>query len=405
MNTLDNEKIVIQVRNVSKSFRMYFDKGHMLKEKVLFKNRGQFEKQEILNNVSFDIYKGESVGLIGKNGCGKSTALKLLTKIIYPDSGTIEVNGRVASLLELGAGFHPDLSGRDNIYINASIFGLKRKEIDKRINEIITFSELGEYINNPVRTYSSGMYMRLAFSVAINVKADILLVDEILAVGDALFQDKCLKKIEEIKKEGTTIVLVSHSMDQIRTVCDRCIWINNTQISAIGDTGDVIREYISYMKLGEELQGKQSTEEQIPEAHNSIVKYTVELLDINGFDKRVWYVGEKIRVKILFQYEKELYADVRLEIIRLDGIKVYDETFHNDGLGFLIEKSNLIELEIDHLNLLQGKFGMMLYLIDSLGNTVGSIKPFVELDILDSEDRQGIAYMNCQCNVVKRSSE
>ena len=131
MNTLDNEKIVIQVRNVSKSFRMYFDKGHMLKEKVLFKNRGQFEKQEILNNVSFDIYKGESVGLIGKNGCGKSTALKLLTKIIYPDSGTIEVNGRVASLLELGAGFHPDLSGRDNIYINASIFGLKRKEIDK----------------------------------------------------------------------------------------------------------------------------------------------------------------------------------------------------------------------------------------------------------------------------------
>ena len=336
MNTLDNEKIVIQVRNVSKSFRMYFDKGHMLKEKVLFKNRGQFEKQEILNNVSFDIYKGESVGLIGKNGCGKSTALKLLTKIIYPDSGTIEVNGRVASLLELGAGFHPDLSGRDNIYINASIFGLKRKEIDKRINEIITFSELGEYINNPVRTYSSGMYMRLAFSVAINVKADILLVDEILAVGDALFQDKCLKKIEEIKKEGTTIVLVSHSMDQIRTVCDRCIWINNTQISAIGDTGDVIREYISYMKLGEELQGKQSTEEQIPEAHNSIVKYTVELLDINGFDKRVWYVGEKIRVKILFQYEKELYADVRLEIIRLDGIKVYDETFHNDGLGFLI---------------------------------------------------------------------
>lgn len=405
MYILNNEKIVIQVRNVSKSFRMYFDKGHMLKEKVLFKNRGQFEKHEILNNVSFDIYRGESVGLIGKNGCGKSTALKLLTKIIYPDSGSIEVNGRVASLLELGAGFHPDLSGRDNIYINASIFGLKRKEIDKRIDEIIDFSELGEYINNPVRTYSSGMYMRLAFSVAINVKADILLVDEILAVGDALFQDKCLKKIEEIKKEGTTIVLVSHSMDQIQAVCDRCIWINNTQISAIGDTGDVIKEYISYMKHGEGIKKEQSTEEQIPEAHNCIVRYTVELLDANGFDKRIWYVGEKIRVKILFQYEKELYANVRLEIIRLDGIRVYCETFNNDGHGFMIEKNNQIELEIDYLNLLQGKFGMMLYLIDGLGNTVGSIEPFVELDVLDSKDRQGIAYINCQCTAVKRSSE
>ena len=248
MGELEERETVIQVKNVSKNFRMYFDKGHMLKEKVLFRNRNQFEMHEILNDVSFDIYKGESVGLIGKNGCGKSSALKLLTKIIYPDSGSIEVKGRVSSLLELGAGFHPDLSGRDNIYINASIFGLTRQEIDARIDEIIAFSELGEYINNPVRTYSSGMYMRLAFSVAINVEADILLVDEILAVGDAMFQTKCLNKIEEIKENGTTIVLVSHSMDQIKMVCDRCIWINNRKVCAIGDTADVVKKYLAYME-------------------------------------------------------------------------------------------------------------------------------------------------------------
>ncbi len=397
MNILDDEKIAIRVKNVSKSFRLYFDKGHMLKEKVLFKNRGQFEKHEILNDVSFNIYKGESIGLIGKNGCGKSTALKLLTKIIYPDSGSIEVNGRVASLLELGAGFHPDLSGRDNIYINASIFGLKRKEIDERVNDIIAFSELGEYINNPVRTYSSGMYMRLAFSVAINVKADILLVDEILAVGDASFQEKCLKKIEQIKKEGTTIVLVSHSMDQIQTVCDRCIWINNTKIAAMGDTENVIKEYITWMKHGKETQEEQNTKEQSPVKNHCIDQYTAELIDVNGCDKRIWHAGEKMKIKVLFRYETEACVRVKLEIVRFDGIRVYGETFDNDGTEFAVKKDNQVEFEIENLNLLQGKFSMMLYLTDSLGNTVGSVEPFAEFDVLDSKDRQGMVYLNCRC--------
>ena len=160
--------------------------------------------------MSFDIKKGEAVGLIGKNGCGKSTTLKLLNRIMYPTSGTIRVNGRVSSLIELGAGFHPDMSGRENIYTNASIFGLTKKQIDEKLDDIIEFSELGEAVDNPVRTYSSGMYMRLAFSVAINVEADVLLIDEILAVGDVSFQKKCFEKLREIKYSGTTIVIVSH---------------------------------------------------------------------------------------------------------------------------------------------------------------------------------------------------
>ena len=199
----------IEVRNVSKHFKVYYDKGSQLKERVLFRKRNAYENRVVLDNISFSIKKGEAVGLVGKNGCGKSTTLKLLTKIIYPNSGTIEMCGRVSSLIELGAGFHPDMSGRENIYTNAAIFGLTKKEIDERLDDIIAFSELEQFIDNPVRTYSSGMYMRLAFSVAINVNADILLIDEILAVGDANFQAKCFNKLREIKAEGTTIVIVS----------------------------------------------------------------------------------------------------------------------------------------------------------------------------------------------------
>ena len=224
----------IEVRDLTKKFKVFYDKGNQLKEKILFHNRNRYENRWVLNGISFNVRRGEAVGLIGHNGCGKSTTLKLLTKIIYPDSGTIEMRGRVSSLIELGAGFHPDMSGRENIYTNASIFGLSKKEIDARVAQIIEFSELEEFIDNPVRTYSSGMYMRLAFSVAINVDADILLIDEILGVGDAHFQEKCFEKLQSIKKNGTTIVIVSHSMGQIEDICDRSIWIDKGKIRMEG---------------------------------------------------------------------------------------------------------------------------------------------------------------------------
>ena len=189
----------IEVKNMTKKFNVYSDKANTLKEKMMFWSRNNKEVRTVLKNINVDIKKGETVALIGVNGSGKSTLLKLMTKIIYPTKGTVETNGKLTSLLELGAGFHQDFSGRENIYFNASIFGLTKKEIDERIDDIIEFSELGDFIDNPVRTYSSGMYMRLAFSVAINVDADILLIDEILAVGDKHFQDKCFKKLEELR--------------------------------------------------------------------------------------------------------------------------------------------------------------------------------------------------------------
>ena len=240
-------QVAIEVKNVTKSFKVYYDKGKELKEKMLFWKRNRYENRVVLDDVSFTIKRGEAVGLVGKNGCGKSTTLKMLTRIIYPDSGSITMHGRVSSLIELGAGFHPDMTGRENIYTNASIFGLTKKEIDARLDDIISFSELGQYIDNPVRTYSSGMYMRLAFSVAINVDADILLVDEILAVGDANFQTKCFNKIREIKGQGTTIVIVSHSLGQIEQICDRSIWIKDGRIEKEGDPKSVHLEYLDYM--------------------------------------------------------------------------------------------------------------------------------------------------------------
>ena len=251
----------IEVQNVRKAFKVYLDKGGTMKERILFKKRRRYENRQVLNGISFDVKKGEAVGLVGHNGCGKSTTLKLLTRIMYPDSGTIEMRGRVSSLIELGAGFHPDMSGRENIYINASIFGLTKKEIDERVEDIIRFSELEEFIENPVRTYSSGMYMRLAFAVAINVDADILLIDEILAVGDANFQSKCFNRMREIKAQGTTIVLVSHNLGQIEQLCDRSIWINDGLIAENGEPKEVDLRYLDYMnELKRKTQKRYSQE-------------------------------------------------------------------------------------------------------------------------------------------------
>lgn len=405
MNETENREVVIQVRNMSKKFRVYFDKGHMLKEKLLFTSRNRYETRTILDNVSFDIYKGEAIGLIGHNGCGKSTALKLLTRIIYPDSGTVNVKGRVSSLLELGAGFHPDLSGRENIYINASIFGLKRKEIDEKIQEIISFSELGDFVDNPVRTYSSGMYMRLAFSVAINVKADILLVDEILAVGDAGFQAKCLNKIREIKNSGTTIVLVSHSMGQIKEVCDRCIWINNAQVAAIGGTEEVAAKYMEYVdetekkKLANELIGRPEEIKVVTDRKNNLEVSEVKVLDCNFVDKRVWGIGENIKVSIRFKFKANICAKIRLEIARADGIVAYANIFDGNGENFLFNEENEVHFNFNSLNLLAGKFYMMMYIEDGNGELLGSVTPFAEIDIVDDSYRYGISNLECVCEL------
>ena len=240
----NNDKTAIQVIDVTKTFKIYYDKASTLKEKLMFWKRNESEVFTALKDINITIKRGETVGLVGVNGSGKSTLLKLMTKIIYPTKGEIITHGKLTSLLELGAGFHQDFTGRENIYFNAAIFGLTKQEIDKRLDEIIEFSELGEFIDNPVRTYSSGMYMRLAFSIAINVDAEILLIDEILAVGDQHFQEKCFNKLQELKESDKTIVIVSHSLDQIENLCTRAIWINNGLVEMDDTPSKVIPEYL-----------------------------------------------------------------------------------------------------------------------------------------------------------------
>jgi len=236
----------IEVKNVSKAFKVG-NANRSLKEFLTYLDF-KSKKRTVLDDVSFSVRKGETMGIIGRNGSGKSTMLKLLTGILYPDSGTIETKGKIACLIELGAGFHPDMTGRENVYINASIFGISKKVVDERFDDILEFSGIGEFIDERVRNYSSGMYLRLAFAVAINVDADILLIDEILAVGDLQFQEKCLNRLNEFREKGGTIVLVSHSNGTVKQFCNNVAWINDGKLEALGDAETVCEQYEEFMK-------------------------------------------------------------------------------------------------------------------------------------------------------------
>lgn len=384
--------VVIDVRDVKKKFIVYYDRGSTLKERILFKHRRRHEEHWVLKGISFQVRKGEAIGLIGENGCGKSTTLKMLTKILYPDAGTITMKGRVSSLIELGAGFHPDMSGRENIYTNASIFGLKKEEIDKRLQQIIDFSELGEYINNPVRTYSSGMYMRLAFAVAINVDADILLIDEILAVGDVAFQAKCFNKLREIKKNKTTIIIVSHSLGQIEQICDRSYWIDKGIIREAGDPKTVHTYYLEYMGQKESKSLSDNDEKQhestlpAPDQKNEsnaaldqcettgdsettnikrnrfgsgeVIIDTVKLIAEDGEAKELFKSGERVRIEATYHTSKQITdAMIGFGIFRVDGVHVAGTNTYIDHLGDItLKEKGTIICEIPHINLVSGEY-------------------------------------------------
>lgn len=337
MRSMNN---AIEVVSMSKDFKRVYDKPTTLKERLVFWKRQKPTYHHVLKNINLDIKKGETVALIGTNGSGKSTLLKLMTKILYPTQGQIVVNGKLTSLLELGAGFHPDFTGRENIYFNASIFGLTRAQIDKRIDEIIEFSELEEFIDNPIRTYSSGMYMRLAFSIAINVDAEILLIDEILAVGDQHFQDKCFNRLKELKKSDKTIVIVSHSLEVVKDLCDRAIWIYNGEFRLDGDPTYVIEEYIKQVNLDHKLEMKKAIEEgnanfkgivfiDSPKSYEDL-KRSNKVINIVG-----WALGncEEAKLKVTVNEGIELNIE---HMEREDVLNVYQEQY-----GAFVDKNKV----------------------------------------------------------------
>lgn len=240
-------KTVIEFKGVTKSYPLYHHIGSGIKE-LIFNPKRAFSLLSgrsylAIEDISFTVTEGESVALIGRNGAGKSTSLGLVAGVLKPTSGKVNVIGRVASMLELGGGFHPELTGRENIRLNAVLLGLRRKEINARIDKIIEFSDLGEFIDEPIRVYSSGMLAKLGFSVITQVDPDVLIIDEVLAVGDISFQRKCMDTINEFKRKGVTILFVSHNMDDIEKICDRVIWIENHRLKEIGNASSVISSY------------------------------------------------------------------------------------------------------------------------------------------------------------------
>lgn len=331
-----NPENAIEVRNMTKQFKVEYDKANTLKTKMIFWNRKKPEYHKVLKNINLNIKKGESVALIGTNGSGKSTLLKLMTKIIYPNEGTIETDGKLTSLLELGAGFHPDFTGRENIYFNASIFGLTRQEIDKRIEEIIEFSELGEFIDNPIRTYSSGMYMRLAFSVAINVDAEILLIDEILAVGDQHFQEKCFAKLKELKDSGKTIVIVTHSLGVVKDLCHRVVWIYKGEFRLDGDPTYVIDEYLK--QVAEDHKEERKRKINSGEQEAKAVVFIDSPRDVSKYDRNAnvticngWQISDSEKAKLKIYIDgKEIVEKIE----RTSRQDVYDAYF-DQYAGFI----------------------------------------------------------------------
>lgn len=363
----------IEVRNMYKQFKVQYDKANTLKDKILFWNReNRKEVHKVLNNINLNIKKGESVALIGTNGSGKSTLLKLMTKIIFPTSGTIETNGKLTSLLELGAGFHPDFTGRENIYFNASIFGLTRKDIENRIDEIIEFSELGEFIDNPVRTYSSGMYMRLAFSVAINVDAEILLIDEILAVGDQHFQEKCFAKLKELRDSGKTIVIVSHSLDTVKKLCRRAVWIYKGEIRLDGDPTYVINQYLKQVAIDHKEEVKKAIEKGTHRATGIITIDTPK--DFSDIDlQNDEFICSGWEISNSLDTEIEIFVDDKKidNIDRYPRKDVYD-IYKENYAGFLDVESIGWRFSLKSSDLPKGKHKIVVKTLTSNGQSLAS---------------------------------
>jgi lipopolysaccharide transport system ATP-binding protein len=301
--------------------------------------------------------QGETVGLIGPNGAGKSTALKLVSRIIEPTTGKIEVSGRVGALLELGAGFHPDLSGRENIYLNGSILGLSRSEIQRKLDDIIAFAELDRFIDMPVRHYSSGMHVRLGFAVAVHTKPEILLVDEVLSVGDASFQKKCLDKIDQLRRQGVTILFVSHSASMVRNLCARAIWLDEGRIVVDGSTESVVARYLDHSR-SEEGQSQITSEGEKRWGSGRVRITEVRLLDEDGREKQHFQIGESLTVEMHYQAKERVERPVfGLAIHRGDGLHITGPNTQFAGQEIpWIEGEGIVRYNVPSLPLLEGRY-------------------------------------------------
>ncbi len=368
----------IAIRNLSKSYRLLGTRSQFatLKSALLKRDLKIDAEKSVpaLQDISFVVDRGEAFGIIGRNGSGKSTMLKIISGILKPTAGTVAVNGRVAALIELGAGFHPEITGRENIYINGIMLGLSRKEIDARFARIVEFAGIGEFLDQPVKTYSSGMYVRLGFAVAVHVDPDILLIDEVLSVGDEEFSQKCIAKIQEMKYRGVTLVFVTHQLDQVRNLCDRALWLDRGHAEAIGDPVRIVDAYLQKVsgtqtaaappasEADEEKKEEPAKSDEAPEEERwgsgEVILRRVALSDDHG--RELVALGAGTAVTIEMDVEVRTPQDdfvFGIGIFHADGSCVYGTNTDLEGLvPRRLEKSGRVKFIMPSLDLVAGAY-------------------------------------------------
>jgi ABC-type polysaccharide/polyol phosphate transport system ATPase subunit len=351
----------ITVDGVSKRFRLYHERNQSLKIAVLRGGRARFEEFWALQDVSFDVPAGTTFGLIGENGSGKSTMLKCMAKILRPDTGSIAAVGKISALLELGAGFHPELSGRENVYLNGAILGLSKKQLDARFEGIVDFAGIEQFIDTPVKNYSSGMYVRLGFSVAINVDPDILLIDEVLAVGDAEFQRKCSEKIADFRQQGKTIVIVSHSLPSVRALCDEVALLEHGQLRDLGPAGPIIDHY-----LADAFRDQDDGSGFVRWGSGEVKIEQVEMLDASGAVVTKAHTGDSVTMRIHY-HATEPVRDVQFgtALNNIEGAAVTGpNTRHAGLLCRCLDGRGFVDYRIPRLLLLPGGYHFTVAIYD-----------------------------------------
>lgn len=386
--TVAGREAVVRVSHLSKRFRLFHERHQSLKQSLLNRRRSSHEDFWALRDISFDVHRGETFGIVGHNGSGKSTMLKCLTKILQPDEGSVAVDGAISALLELGAGFHPELSGRENVFLNAAILGVPRKQVQERFDDIVEFSGLEQFIDTPVKNYSSGMFVRLGFAVAVNVDPDVLIIDEVLAVGDADFQAKCGDKIAEFRDRGKTIVLVTHSMADVVRLCKRAAWIDHGALRMLGDPLEITDAYLDTAHQGRMVQ----VNDTMRWGSGDVRIASVELLD--GAEQPIGLPrsGEPVAFRFVLTAEQPV-VDPELIMSIYDQAGTLISEVGTRGRSVRIDQvhgQRIVTLELDHLSLTEGTYELSASVRDESGQREYDVRNrFVKFDVLKSADSDG----------------
>jgi ABC-type polysaccharide/polyol phosphate transport system ATPase subunit len=423
-----DSNVSIRIDNVSKTYKIFSSPQDRLMQS-LFRGRRQYYKEfKALKHISFEVKKGETVGIIGRNGSGKSTLLQIIAGTLQATEGNISVNGRVAALLELGSGFNPEFTGRENVFLNGAILGISRDEMSKRFDDIISFADIGDYIDQPVKTYSSGMYVRLAFAVAISVEPDILIVDEALAVGDGRFQLKCFERIKTMKEAGTTILLVTHDLQSIRQFCDECLLFDKGILLDSGNPNDIVNKYTKVLFSSPDSELFEHNENDGFQGANAIdndqrivdakeyrygngqgnINY-VDIVDLAGNSLEILTTCDEVRICMQVTSSKEVLKPIyAITIKSVKGLEVYGTNTYFQNMPFeVLQPNQTIHIEFKHkMSLTPGTYFISFGFVELINDEIVPLDrryDAKEIKILpQGSDRSfGIANLNSQISVNK----